>query len=105
MVANCVILHSDLKSGFQSTVCCGAHLTVMHADPFGEGSCLPAVQTGRKYGNMIDASALQRQISADRLIALSPKELTAPPHILNIRETVVVLKGSFAKGRACNSKS
>ena len=51
---------------------------------------------------MIDAAALQRHVATDRYQALTPKQLTASPNILDVGEAVVVLIRPFAERRAGN---
>ena len=103
VIPNRVILHTELELRFQRTLHGRSHLAVVQANFFCEGSGLPAMQTSRKYSDVIDASTLQRHISADRLVAVSAKKLTPTPDILDIRESVVVLEIAFAKWRSCHT--
>src|ERR1700716_3871902 len=77
---------------------------MMNTDLLSECSCLPALHSSGYDCDMINATAFDWCVSSDRVVALSPEQLTASPDVFNVRKAVIVLPRSFPEGRSSDAK-
>src|SRR5215472_4088613 len=102
MIAKRIILHAFRKARTQEAIRPSCpHLPAMEERPVRERLGLPPLHSRTDQCEMIDATLLQRCISADFLIALPSEQLARPRYILVARKTVVVRRvAGFLKCRS-----
>src|SRR5688572_20186171 len=82
------------------TVVRRTHRTMVNAHAFGEGPRAPAVHARHQHGDNVDATAFERPVAADLLIAGATEQLTRTRHVILAAEAVIVGDAVFAERTA-----
>src|SRR5271163_969422 len=104
MVSESVIFGSEFKLGLQCTLLGGIHHPMVNAYLVGEGPGLPPFHSRGNDRDMVDSTAFDGGIPANRFVALSPEQLAASPDVFNIGKAVIVLLRSFPERRSANTE-
>jgi hypothetical protein len=90
MTSKSVVETAGSESGFQRAMESRPGRSMVEAYFVGESPCPPTLHSRGEERNVIHATALQWQISADFFEALASKKLAGAGHVLDVDETIIV---------------